>query len=119
MQVKMEQRGDIKVVHVSGKLSLERNQFFREACLKALSNEKVIFCLRDLEFVGSSGIQVFFRTLSDLRQTTSSEVILTDVSTDFRRLLDYIALPGLDIKPCLEAAVSLSGSLEFLSSNPR
>ena len=115
MEVKTEQLGEVTVVHVSGKLNLEKNMSFREACLRSLSNQKIVFSLRHLQFVGSSGIQSFFRTLSEIHQKTSCEVKIAEVNPDFLRLLQYAALPDLEIMPSVETALSRFASLE--SSN--
>ena len=115
MEVKTEKLGAVTVVHVSGKLNLEKNMSFREACLRSLSNQKIVFSLRNLQFVGSSGIQSFFRTLSEIHRKTSCEVKVADVNPDFLRILQYAALPDLEIMPSLEMAVNRFSSPE--SSN--
>ncbi len=115
MEVKTEKIGSVTVVRVSGKLNLEKNLAFREACLRSLSQQKIVFCLKDLQFVGSSGIQTFFKTLSDIHQTRFCEIKIANVNPDFLRVLEYAALPSLEIMPSLEMAMSRFGFLE--SSN--
>lgn len=105
MEAKLERHGDITVVHLRGKLDLENNLNFRSVCLNKFTQQKVIFCLRDLRFVGSSGIQTFFRTLKDIHARNKYGIKVSGLKADFMRLLQYTAVAGLEIHESSDVAV--------------
>lgn len=73
----------------------------------------MVFCLQGLQFVGSSGIQTFFKALSDIQDSGRCHLKVSNVSQDFQRVLQYASLPNLEILPSLETAVSRFSSVEF------
>lgn len=105
MQTTIHQVGEIAVVQVSGKLTLEKNEMFRAACLKRLHGRKVVFALEGLQFVGSTGIQIFFRTLADLHLGNPGGVKIAGLKADFLRLFHYTAPAGLELHPEIESAL--------------
>lgn len=115
MQTSLHQVGDITVVQVSGKLNLEKNEMFREACLKRLTGKKVVFALEGLQFVGSTGIQMFFRTLADLHAGNPGEVKIAGLKADFLRLFQYTAPASLELYPGLESALKGYSLVETLA----
>ena len=59
MQAKIHKNGDITVVQLEGRIDFETTEPFRETCQDLLLNNKVVFNLSELSFVGSSGIGAF------------------------------------------------------------
>ncbi|MBX2986550.1 MAG: STAS domain-containing protein [Bdellovibrionaceae bacterium] len=106
MITKVHQLGDVTVVQVSGQLNLEQNESFRHACLKSLQSQRVVFCLDGLKFVGSSGIQGFFRALGEVNDLNPHGVKISGVKQDFLRVLQYTMPAGLEIHESVDAAVS-------------
>ncbi len=86
MEAQISRVGEITVVHLSGKLNFETSEPFRKNFLARLKSEKVIFDLKDLSFVGSSGITLFLDALSEycLRHTQSTK--FSNVSSEFRKI---------------------------------
>lgn len=105
MEAKIQRHGDITVVSLSGRLDLEKNQNFRTVCLRKFLNQKTIFCLQDLQFVGSSGIQTFFRTLQEIHTLNKHGIKISGVKADFLRLLQYTAVSALEVHESTEVAV--------------
>lgn len=107
MEAKLRRHGDITVVHLAGKMDLEKSQYLRDVCLRELTNKKVVFCLEKLQFVGSSGIQTLFRAFGEmLEKAPGSGVKLAGVTTDFLRVLNYTAVSGVDVHETVAKAVS-------------
>lgn len=106
MEAKLQRHGDVTVVHLAGKVDLEKSQFFRDVCLRELTGKKVVFCLEKLQFVGSSGIQTLFRAFGEMLAVgPHSRVKLAGVKTDFLRVLNYTAVSGLDVHEDIGKAV--------------
>lgn len=116
MEAKMRQLGEFTIVHLSGKLNLEKNQPFRDVCLKTLSDKRVVFCLDGLQFVGSSGIQSFFRTLSEIHGGNRFGIKISGLTADFVRIFQYTAVSGLEVHENLDNAMrSFSSPVAALS----
>lgn len=121
MEAKLQRHGDITIVHLRGKLDLEKNQNFRTVCMAQFLNQKVIFCLKDLQFVGSSGIQTFFRTLQEVHQLNKHGIKVAGVKADFLRILQYTAVSGLEVHENSDVAVQsfvtgIPGGLQMVST---
>jgi len=105
MEAKIQRHGDITVVQLRGQIDLEKNQNFRQFCLRQLADKKVIFCLEGLQFVGSSGIQVFFRTLQDVHARNKHGIKVSGLKPDFLRVFRYTAVSDLDVHETSDFAV--------------
>lgn len=105
MEAKLDQVGEVTVVRLKGKINLEAQQNFRSLCQCRFSEGKVVFCLSDLQFVGSSGIQSFFRTLAEMNAEDPHRVRLAGVKQDFLRVLNYSAPSALGVYESIEGAV--------------
>lgn len=105
MQAQVDSIGEVKVVRLIGKIDMETQKNFRDLCFKKLHASKVVFCLADLKFVGSTGIQTFFRTLSDLNTENPNRIKIAGVKMDFLRVLRYSSPSLLDIHESIEGAI--------------
>ena len=93
MQASFERTDGVVVVELKGRLDFETSEPFRRTCLEKLIRERVVFDLRDLNFVGSLGLKDFVDTLETLADRAPRGVKFCGVSSDFRRLFE--ALPTL------------------------
>lgn len=105
MEAKLQVHGDVTVVQLSGKIDIEKSQNFTQVCRRTFRGKKVVFCLTGLQFVGSSGIQSFFRALGELHTGSPFGIRLSGVSPDFQRMLHYSAVPGLAIHETIDRAI--------------
>lgn len=105
MDAKVQEHGEVTVVHMAGQLNLEKSQFFREVCLKQLAGKKLVFSMEGLKFVGSSGIQTFFKTLHEIQAINPYGVKISGVKPDFLRIFNYTETSGLQIHESIEVAV--------------
>lgn len=106
MEAKVYQDGDITVVALRGRLSIEKTPAFRMACEQTLKGKKVVFCMKELSFVGSSGIQSFFQLIREFNQSKHFEAKISDLKPDFHRLLVFSGVADLEI--CENTAGALS-----------
>lgn len=97
--------GDITVVSLSGRIELEKHQNFKKACLKNFADRKVVFCMKNLNFVGSSGIQSFFAMLNELNQEQAMQVKISGLNEDFKRLFTFSSLASLEMHENVENAI--------------
>jgi anti-anti-sigma regulatory factor len=111
MKSEIKKKGQSIVVNVKGKLDYETNYEFKEdlqAIFQETSKSKdskgakspdikqnksdevaknLIIDMRDLEFVGSSGITQFIQTLKEVAQRTDSTAKIISASNDFKKVM--------------------------------
>jgi anti-anti-sigma factor len=105
MDVKLLLDGDVVVVSLSGRIDIEKNQHFKRACLQNFSNKKVVFCMKNISFVGSSGIKSFFHVLNDLNTNNKLCAKLAVSNPDFKRLFNVLECKNLEIHDSIEGAL--------------
>jgi anti-anti-sigma factor len=86
LEARIIQAHDITVVKLKGFLDFEIAETFRKNCLENLSGYKVIFNLRELSFVGSSGITPFVEMLSQFSKSNNVRPKFCEMTSEFRRL---------------------------------
>ena len=86
MQAKIRKNGDITVVELHGKLDFETAEPFRETCQDVLINNKVVFNLDELNFVGSSGIGAFVNTLKEFSRANPVPPKFCNVRSEFKKI---------------------------------
>jgi len=105
MEAKIEVRNQVVVVELNGRLDFETAEPFRRTCLQHLVSERVVFDLRNLNFVGSLGLKDFVSTLDDLTRQSQPGVRFCGVSSEFRRLFEASGFPAQDIFESQEKAI--------------
>jgi anti-anti-sigma factor len=86
MEAKLVQVGEVVVVHINGRLDIDKTSPFKEACFKNLLDKKVVFNLQQLSFVGSTGIQNFFQAIREIHAKNKYGVRIAGMTADFHRL---------------------------------
>ncbi len=86
MEAQIVHAHDITVVKLRGFLDYEVADNFKKDCLRNLSGFKVVFDLRDLSFVGSSGITPFVEMLCDFSKVSSNKPRFCGMTSEFKRL---------------------------------
>jgi len=76
------QVGELTVVEVNGRIEPDQNKPFRDVCEKKLKDQKVIFCLENLSFTGSSNLTTFFESIHLIPKAS-----IVGLKNDFHRLL--------------------------------
>lgn len=110
MEVKLLLDGDITVVSLSGRIEIEKTQSFKKACLQNFARKKVVFCMKNLNFVGSSGIQSFFMALNELNSVKGMNLKVAGLNADFQRLFNFSECSSLEMHESIEGALQ---SFEF------
>lgn len=105
MEVKLLLDGDITIVSLSGRIDIEKTQSFKTACLQNFADKKVVFCMKGLNFVGSTGIQSFFGILNELNTAKKMDVKVASLNPDFQRLLSFSACSNLEVHESIENAM--------------
>lgn len=95
----------VVVVELKGRLDFETSAPFRKTCLERLIQERVVFDLRHLSFVGSLGLKDFVDTLENLNRKSDSGVRFCGVSSEFRRLFEASGLSGQEFFDNREKAI--------------
>ncbi len=86
MEAKITKAADVTVVALSGYMNFETTLPFRKTCFDSLLNKSLIFDLRALSFVGSSGLTSFVEVIREFRKTSGAPVKFCGMSNEFRRL---------------------------------
>lgn len=105
MQAKFALRGEVVVVELNGRLDFETSGPFRRTCLERLVSQKVVFDLRNLNFVGSLGLTDFMTTIEDMKRQSRPGVKFCGLSSEFRRLFEASGLPAQDFFENQEKAI--------------
>lgn len=105
MQALIKKHGDVTVVELTGKLDFETAEPFRQTCLDNLSNNKVVFNLTELSFVGSSGIGAFVTTLKQFAKVSPVSPKFCYVKSEFRKIFQSDEQP-FEIFDDLQTAIS-------------
>ncbi|MEW6057007.1 MAG: STAS domain-containing protein [Bdellovibrionota bacterium] len=96
------------IVSLEGHLDFETTDSFRQNLLKleeeAAKNQRVIFDLSDLHFVGSSGISAFIQALREFNSRAATKPRYTNVKNEFKRII---------------SAFDDTGSFEFCETTER
>ena len=94
MQTKMKKQGDTLIVEIEGTLDFESNEPFRQSMDSIFtkfstdrSPEKIVFDLEKLEFVGSSGISRFIKTLQEVSVRAHGKTRYCNVASEFQRMM--------------------------------
>jgi anti-anti-sigma factor len=95
MKAKIKKVGDTIVVSVDGKLDYETQEPFKEDLKKITRNQiktdstptQVIFNMKKLEFVGSSGISQFIQTLKDFGNQNEQKTTIANASSEFKKVM--------------------------------
>ncbi len=105
MEVRILLDGDVAVVSLSGRIEIEKAQSFKIACLQNFKNKKIVFCMKNLNFVGSSGIQSFFGILNDLNASNKMNAKIAGLNPDFQRLFSFTECSNLEVHESVEGAL--------------
>jgi anti-anti-sigma factor len=118
MEITLKRQNEWTVVNISGRIELEKTHAFREACLSSLANEKVIFILDRLQFVGSTGMTEFFECLYAVEKIKSCGVRLVGLSSDFKRFIAYTKASELRMHETIDEAFKPHKDTATLSFSP-
>jgi anti-anti-sigma factor len=106
MEAKFYQSGEVTVVALSGRLEIEKTHAFRHACLSGLQGKRVVFCMKDLHFVGSTGIQGYFQIIREFSHLNSFKAKIATLKPDFQRLWFYNGAQEVEVHESLANAMT-------------
>jgi len=104
MLAKIQNKGEITVIHFKGTFNLENAQRFKQVCEQHLVGKKIIFNMCDASFVGSTGIQSFLEAVTLLSQNTGLKI--AGPKSEFKRILTNLEVPELQIFETEEGAMA-------------
>lgn len=111
----IERQGEVVIVHLRGRIDYESTEPFRRHCAANLIHEKVVFNLRELNFVGSIGVTDFVGIIGELFNQSGGGIKLGGVTNEFRRLFEALCPKDLQI---FDTAASAVRSFQGLSVSP-
>ena len=118
MEAWIERSGDVVVVHLKGKVDYESTEPFRNHCARHLSQEKVVFNLQELSFVGSIGITDFVSTVTRLANGSQNGIKFAAVGNEFRRIFEDSEMLILEVYDTTDRALLAFQGIE-VSPLPR
>jgi anti-anti-sigma factor len=105
MQALISYESEVTIVRLSGRVDVETAVPFREACLKRLVNQPVVFDFQGLSFVGSSGILPFLEAMQLFANANSRGYKFSSVGSEFRKVFAATPLHVIEIHETPEHAV--------------
>lgn len=105
MEAKLSKVGEVTLLSLVGRLELEKAQKLKQICEASLAKDKLVFCMKELSFVGSSGIQYFFQFVREINKANPNGVKIAGLSPDFKRLLYYKSEELIEIHENVDGAV--------------
>lgn len=97
MFAKVNQSNGVFTVQLSGQLDFESADALKMNCEKHFIHKKIIFDLKGLSFVGSSGITPFLQTLGFLLKRNGNHLKVCSVSVEFMKIFEAGQLIGLEV----------------------
>jgi len=88
MNLRARRAGEALIIELDGQLDFESTQQFQDTCedlIRKADTKQVVFHLRGLRFVGSSGINHFIRVLKEFN-SFAEKPRLCHLSTEFMRM---------------------------------
>lgn len=79
---------DVLIVTLSGTMDFDKAYEFRKKSLRHFLQNKVVFSLKGLNFVGSTGMSSFVETLAEISQKNPNGLSLCEVGLEYKRLLE-------------------------------
>lgn len=118
MQAKVRTEGECVIVQLMGRLDVETAQPFRKVCLEQLTDKKVVFDFKELNFVGSSGILTFLETMQDFARTNQNGLKFCGVGSEFRKILAATSLAVIEIFDSATIAAAAFANAAMTQSAP-
>ncbi len=108
LRASLVNQGEITVIALEGKLDFENQDILRERIVSLTKEGKrVIVDMEGLNFVGSSGITHFIRSLYELQERGMAVPHLCNVKSEFRKIISaYDVNREFAIHETREAAVT-------------
>jgi MFS superfamily sulfate permease-like transporter len=118
MVAKLSWYGDIMIVGLQGQLDFESVNQFRKKSQRHFAQNKVIFSLKNLNFVGSTGVQDFVRVLAELSEKNPYGLGVAEARSEYELLLEPYQGHSLVMFKSLDLAKRFFslGHLEFQDS---
>ncbi len=103
MKTRFRKEKDIFFIDIEGSLNLRGADSLRAFCAQNLAQKKIVFNLKSLFFVGSSGIMVFSKTLESLGK--NNDLKICGASPEFQKIFQS---EGLDLIFCQSEGEAIS-----------
>jgi hypothetical protein len=118
MVAKLSWYGDIMIVGLEGQLDFESVSQFRKKSQRHFTQNKVIFSLKELSFVGSTGVQDFVKVLAEISDRNPFGLGVAEARSEYELLLEPYQGHALVMFKSLELAKRFFslGHLEFQDS---
>lgn len=104
MEASVSREKDMIIISISGVLNFDKVYEFKKKSLAYFLEGKVVFCLDDLDFVGSTGMSSFVETLFEISQENSNGIALCGVGLEYMRLVEPYVGDQLKVFNSLESA---------------
>lgn len=106
MEARVTYDGDVTIVSLQGYMDYETSEPFRKTCFQSLLNQKVIFDLEALHFIGSSGLTSFLEILKEFKTKNPLPVKFCGLSREFQRFFWAYEMSDVEIYETRPAAHS-------------
>lgn len=88
MRATVTRISDVVLVCLSGRIEIEKSKELKRVLMKDYKETKMIFCLKELSFVGSYGLTLFMQVLQDLNKENLCTIKISGATRDIQFLMD-------------------------------
>lgn len=108
LKIEVENKGDIRIIHLNGFLDVHTYLPLRDIVRDLINKNycKIIMDMDELEYIGSSGLEVIIGNIQDARKS-GGDIKLCFLKEKVFKVFDLLGLPKFfDISDSLEEAIS-------------
>lgn len=88
MRATVTRISDVVLVCLSGRIEVERAKELKRVLLLEYKKEKMVFCVKEVSFVGSYGMTILFQILQDLTKQNFCNIKISGATRDLQFLID-------------------------------
>jgi anti-anti-sigma factor len=88
MRATVTRVSDVVLVCLSGRIEIEKSKALKRVLMKDYKETKMVFCLKELSFVGSYGLTLFMQVLQDLNKENLCTIKISGATRDIQFLMD-------------------------------
>lgn len=88
MRASVTRIADVVLVSLSGRIEVEKAKELKKVLMRDYKSAKMVFCLKEITFVGSYGMTIFFQILQDLAKENLCTIKISGATRDLQFLMD-------------------------------
>jgi anti-anti-sigma regulatory factor len=88
MRASVTRISDVILISLSGRIEVEKTKELKKVLMRDYKSAKMVFCLKEITFVGSYGMTIFCQILQDLTKENLCTIKISGATRDLQFLMD-------------------------------